>query len=140
MSELKLLGVLDLGGALKLKAKKVLAKGKEILVVMETSETAHCSNAVPVIIPTPPAKPLTEGTLVWVNNSFNRTVCINKDRRVVAGGTCVQGTAGAGIWPGLLLPGSSTVRVGGVPVSVEGDQAIILANGAPVVLNVSGQG
>lgn len=135
MSELKLEGMLQLGGDLTLMATRVLADGEEILVVAGTSEQAHCSTAAPVLLP--PTAPSDPGTNVWVNNSFNRTVKIG-DKFVVAGGTCVQGNGPT--WPGLLLPGSSKVLIRGVPVGVaKKDQAIILANGAAVAFDLSGQ-
>ncbi|MFM2119490.1 MAG: hypothetical protein RL722_958, partial [Pseudomonadota bacterium] len=88
----------------------------------------------------PPPAPVAPQPTVWIINSFNKTVKVRTSmpRNLVALGMVMQGQSGAP-WPGMMLPGSATVTINGLPVNVVGDQAVIFPSGGSASFNVSGQ-
>jgi uncharacterized Zn-binding protein involved in type VI secretion len=142
MANLELSGRLDLSGNLSLSADggKVLVGGQEALVELgPTTRPAHCSGAVPVILPPPPASPTDPAPLLNVINSFNKTVKI-AGKPIVALGMVMQGNNPS--WPGMVLPSQANtgpVTCGFIPVNVVGDQAVVFPTGAPAAFGSSGQ-
>ncbi len=109
MADLKLKGVLNLVGNLKLNPQggKVLIgdAGLEALV-----ENGAGQAAPPVLIPPPPASPTDPGTGVKVISSYNKTVTA-AGKNIVALGIVMQGNVPS--WPGMMLPsvGNPTVTI-----------------------------
>jgi hypothetical protein len=137
MADLKLKGVLNLIGNLKLNADggKVLVgdAGLEALV-----EEAQGQGVPPVLIPPPPASPSDPGTKVKVISSFNKTVTAH-NKNIVALGIVMQGNAPS--WPGMMLPsaGNPTVTINFIAINVVNDQATIFPSGGVGTLTQSGQ-
>jgi hypothetical protein len=141
MSDLNLKGPLNLMGSLTLKGGKVKVNGVEALVEVTPSDSAQCSAAPPVIIPTPPAAPLQPQPTVWIVNSFNKTVKAGQ-KCIVALGMAMQGQSGAPMWPGMVLPSSNNttnVTINFIPVNVVNDMAMIFPSGGSATFNASGQ-
>ena len=94
MAGLQLSGTLDFSGDLTLDGGggKVTIGGKEVLVEQAVgAQPAHCSGAVPVILPPPPATPTDPSPFVSVIASFNKTVKIG-GKAIVAQGMVLQGS------------------------------------------------
>jgi hypothetical protein len=139
MADLTLKGPLNLMGTLTLKPSaggKVKIESAEALVEVTPGDPPQCSSAPPVMLP-PPAPVHPEPT-VWIVNSFNKTVKAGP-RNIVALGMAMQGPSGAPIWPGMVLPGSSTVTINQVPINVVNDQAVIFPSGGSAQFVGSGQ-
>lgn len=137
MADLKLKGVLNLMGNLKLNPDggKVLVgvAGLEALV-----EEGEGQAAPPVLIPPPPASPSDPGVKVKVISSYNKTVTAN-GKNIVALGIVMQGDAPS--WPGMMLPsvGNPTVTINRIAVNVVNDQATIFPSGGVGTFTKSGQ-
>ncbi|MCG9967141.1 hypothetical protein L9W92_03615 [Pelotomaculum terephthalicicum JT] len=145
MGDLKLSGLLNLAGNLKLTGRdggKV--KVNEIEVVVETQKgqagASHGQAPAPVPIPPPPGSPTDPGLDVWVFKSFNPTVKAN-GKNIVTQGICAQGNPGTATWPGMVQTSimNSTVTINRIFINLLGDMCIILPTGAPVPIKVSGQ-
>lgn len=145
MGDLKLAGLLNLAGNLKLAGRdggKV--KVNEIEVVVETQKgqagAAQAQAPAPVPIPPPPGSPSDPGLDVWLFKSFNLTVTAN-GKNIVTQGICAQGNPGTATWPGMVQPSimNSTVTINRIFVNLVGDMCIILPTGAPALIKVSGQ-
>jgi len=142
MAGLQLSGTLDFSGDLRLDGGggKVTIGGKEVLVEQAASpQSAHCSDATPVILPPPPATPTDPSPFVSVIASFNKTVKIG-GKAIVAQGMVLQGSQPG--WPGMVLPSQGNtgpVTANHLPMNVVGDQAVIFPSGAPASFGASGQ-
>ena len=146
MTDLLLTGMLNLTGSLKLAANngKVMAAGKEILVVVGLTGSSQ-GNGIPVILPPPPApKPLDDGAEVRIIKSFNDSVMVNTSngyKHAVALGLTMQGDV-LKCWPGMILPSTNNttmVTINRIAINVKDDTAVTLPNGGTVTFNVSGQ-
>jgi hypothetical protein len=146
MADLTLKGTLNLMGTLTLNPPaggrvKIGGAGLEALVeVAPATDQPQCSAAPPVILPPPPASPLSPEPTVWIVNSFNQTVKA-KTKNLVALGMAMQGRPPSPMWPGMVLPssGNPTVTVNHVPINVVNDIAIIFPSGGSATFSVSGQ-
>jgi hypothetical protein len=137
MADLKLKGVLNLMGNLKLNPEggKVLIGDAGLEALVEEGEGQA---APPVLIPPPPASPSDPGVKVKVISSYNKTVTAN-GKNIVALGIVMQGDAPS--WPGMMLPsvGNPTVTINRIAVNVVNDQATIFPSGGVGIFTKSGQ-
>lgn len=139
MGDLALAGPLNLMGALHLcdDGGILTVNGADALV-----EGAAGTAVAPVLLPPPPAKPVTESVAVEVVSSLGKTVD-TAGTPLVTLGLVLQGEPLT--WPGMVLPstgnsGPSAVLANGLPVNVEGDRATIFPNGGSATLDDGGQG
>lgn len=137
MADLKLKGVLNLIGNLKLNPDggKVLVGDAGLEALVEEGEGQA---APPVLIPPPPASPSDPGTKVKVISSFNKTVTA-AGKNIVALGIVMQGNTPT--WPGMMLPsvGNPTVTINFVAINVVNDQAAVFPSGGVGTFTQSGQ-
>lgn len=137
MADLKLKGVLNLIGNLKLNPDggKVLVGDAGLEALVEEGEGQA---APPVLIPPPPASPSDPGTKVKVISSFNKTVTA-AGKNIVALGIVMQGNTPT--WPGMMLPsvGNPTVTINFVAINVVDDQAAVFPSGGVGTFTQSGQ-
>jgi hypothetical protein len=133
MSDLVLKGILNLKGMLTLKGDgggKVKVETAEALVEVLPADPPQCTSAPPVLLP-PPSPTFPQPT-VWIISSFNQMVKAGT-KNIVAQGMAMQGQNGAP-WPGMVLPGSSTVTINSIPINVVGDKAVIFPSGGTATL------
>jgi hypothetical protein len=145
MANLTLKGTLNLKGMLTLTGAsggKILVgdAGLEALVEVLPSDPPQCTSASPVIMPPPPAAPLQPQPTVWIVTSFNKTVKAGM-KALVTQGMAMQGTSGAPLWPGMVLPssGNPTVMANSIPINVVNDSATIFPSGGMASFTSSGQ-
>jgi hypothetical protein len=140
MADLVLKGTLNLMGNLTLKGSggKVMVGALEALVELTApTDAPHCTSAVPVILPPPPApKPVDDGPNVWIINSFNKTVTADT-KAIVTQGIIMQGNIPT--WPGMVLRGSSTVTINNIPINVQNDKGVVFPSGGTATFTNSGQ-
>lgn len=140
MADIKLKGPLNLMGNLSFMpgaGGKLKADGAEALIEVLPSDPPQCSAAPPVMLPPPPVGPAFPQPTAWIINSFNKTVKV-KGKNVVALGMAMQGQMAAP-WPGMVLLGSSTVKINQIPVNVVNDKAVIFPSGGSAAFSTSGQ-
>lgn len=139
MGDLHLEGPLNLSGQLHLchDGGTLTVNGAEALVEGATGEAL-----APVLLPPPPAKPITESLAVEVVASLGKTID-TAGAVVVTTGMVLQGEPRT--WPGMVLPsvgnsGPTAVLANGLPINVVDDRAAIFPNGGSASLGSSGQG
>ena len=139
MADITLKGTLNLMGTLTFKGGKLKVGAQEALVQVTGGDPPQCTSAPPVMLPPPPAGPLSPQPTVWIISSFNQTVKA-ETKAVVALGMVMQGQSGAP-WPGMMLPssGNPTVTINHIPINVVNDQAVIFPSGGSAAFSTSGQ-
>lgn len=143
MADLVLEGVLNLEGMLTLEGAsggKVKVGAVEALVEVLPSDSAQCTLAPPVLLPPPPASPVSPEPTVWILNSFNKTVKAGT-KAIVAQGMAMQGMSGSPPWPGMVMPSTvnPTVTINNIAINVVGDMATIFPSGGMATFTSSGQ-
>jgi hypothetical protein len=142
MADLILKGTLDLGGSLTLKSPggKVKVEEDEVLVELPINEK-HGQASAPVVLPPPPANPVTTGLDVVILSSLNKTVTAN-GKAIVAQGILLQGESGKRVWPGMVLPSQKNSKVTinkALKINVKGDQGVVFPSGGTATFDSSGQ-
>jgi hypothetical protein len=138
MGNLVLSGRLNFMGSLDLKSSGGTVKidGDDVMV---QGSGAQAQAAAPVILPPPPASPVTTSLDVTIIVSFNTMVKV-AGKTAIALGMVLQGAPS--IWPGMVLPSTKNtgpVTAGGIPINVVGDRAAIFPNGGSATFDTSGQ-